>query len=44
MRLKAQEAGNLEVFANTEVLDIETTEDEVGTKKAGQVGGFCRIG
>ena len=30
MRKKAQEAGNLQVFANTEVLDIETTQ---GTNK-----------
>ena len=33
MRQKAQEAGNLEVFANTEVLDVETTKDEVGISK-----------
>ena len=30
MRQKAQEAGNLQVFANTEVLDLETTQDAVG--------------
>lgn len=33
MRQKAQEAGSLKVFANTEVLDIETTEDAVGISR-----------
>ena len=33
MRQKAQEAGSLKVFANTEVLDIETTEDAVGMSR-----------
>ena len=30
MRRKAQEAGHLQVFANTEVLDLETVEDAIG--------------
>ena len=37
MRLRAQDGGNLEVFANTEVLDIETTEDQIGIKKVSAV-------
>ena len=37
MRQKAQEAGNLKVFANTEVLDVETVEDEIGFKRVSAV-------